>query len=84
MAIKSTYWGYLGPTIRGVVQHAAVYGGDYAQVCEQLQYAIDKYPRIKNLIVPEATLPTDRFKIRTPGNLLYDQNRKLIAELNGK
>lgn len=72
---------YLGPTIRGLVQNGTIYEGDAAAVKARLAPAIERYPRIGELIVTGETLAQDRIKIRTKGNYLYEVNRKFIAEL---
>ena len=75
---------YLGPSIRGVIQTATIYTGTRAEVEEFLAGPIERYPRIKRLLVPGETLPEDRTKVRTPGNGLYAAYVKLVSELNNK
>jgi hypothetical protein len=38
---------------------------------------IAQYPLIASLVVSDETLPTDRIKVKTPGNLLYVNYHKL-------
>ena len=75
------FYAYIGPSIRGVIQRNTLYTGTRAESEESLSAQIAKYPRIKALIVGGSTLATDRANIKTPGNYLYDQNRRFIAEL---
>ena len=82
--IPVTFCMYLGPTIRGVIQHASIYAGTVEDAAKELDMQIKKYPRIKALLIPEATLPEDRVKIKTPGNYLFEQNRLFIKELMNK
>ena len=72
---------YLGPNIRGVIQNATVFTGTRAEVEEFLAGPIERYPRIKRLLVSGDTLPEDRVKVKTPGNGLYNAYEKLLAEL---
>ena len=72
---------YLGPSIRGVIQTATIYEGTRAEVEEFLAGPIERYPRIKRLLVSGETLPEDRVKVKTPGNGLYAAYMKLVDEL---
>ena len=72
---------YLGPSIRGVVQKGTIYPGDRAEVEQCLEREIQKYPRIRNLLVSEATFVTDRIQVKTPGTRLYNEYKKLVAEV---
>ena len=75
---------YLGPSIRGVIQTATIFEGSRAEVEEFLAGPIERYPRIKRLLVPGDTLAEDRIKVKTPGNGLYVAYMKLADELNNK
>ena len=72
---------YLGPSIRGVIQTATIYEGTRAEVEEFLAGPIERYPKIKRLLVSGETLAEDRIKVKTPGNGLYAAYMKLVAEL---
>jgi len=78
---SETFCAYLGPNIRGLMQNGTIYDGDRDHVLELLADAIKKYPRIAKLIVPGETLAEDRVKLKTKGNMLYEENRRLTAEL---
>ena len=78
---KSTFFVYLGPSIRGVIQKATIFEGTRSEVEAFLASAIEKYPRINNLLVSGDTLPQDRSKVNTPGNYLYEEYRRLVSEL---
>lgn len=75
---------YLGPSIRGVIQTATIFTGTREEVEEFLAGPIERYPRIKRLLVSGETLPEDRVKVKTPGNGLYAAYVKLVSELNNK
>ena len=75
---------YLGPSIRGVIQTATIFTGTREEVEETLAGPIERYPRIKRLLVSGETLPEDRVKVKTPGNGLYAAYVKLVSELNNK
>ncbi len=72
---------YLGPSIRGVIQTATIYEGTRAEVEEFLAGPIERYPKIKRLLVSGETLAEDRIKVKTPGNGLYAAYMKIVAEL---
>lgn len=75
---------YLGPSIRGVIQTATIFEGSRVEVEEFLAGPIERYPRIKRLLISGDTLAEDRIKVKTPGNGLYVAYTKLEAELKNK
>lgn len=70
---------YIGPSILGVIQSGAVFRGNKADAVASLPVAAQDYPLIPSLIVSDKTLPVDRLKVKTPGNLLYENYRKLFV-----
>lgn len=72
---------YIGPSIRGVIQRGTIYPGTRQEVIAVLDSAIQKYPRIRNLIVSGDTLAADRISVKTPGTRLYTEYRRLVAEV---
>lgn len=70
---------YLGPTIIGVVQNGTIYQGSKKTVLKELADAIETYPLIASLVISDKTLSEDRVKIKTPGNALYANYRKLAS-----
>ena len=68
---------YLGPTMMGVIQRGTIYRGGRKEVLDSLAPVIDQHPLIASLVVSDETLPTDRIKVKTPGNLLYVNYHKL-------
>lgn len=83
--VKETgFFVYLGPSIRGVIQTATIYEGTKAEVEEFLAGPIERYPRIKRLLVSGETIAEDRIKVKTPGNGLYVSYMKLADELKNK
>ena len=75
---------YLGPSIRGIIQTASIYTGTRAEAEQFLAGAIEKFPRIKQLLISDKTLPEDRAKVKTPGNYLNEVYRKLVADVKKK
>ena len=73
---------YLGPSITGVIQNGTVYCGTKAKVLTKLETVIKKYPLVSSLIVPDKTLSEDRIKVKTPGNILYVNYKKLMSGMN--
>lgn len=72
---------YIGPSIRGVIQKGTIYPGTRADVEAFLESAIQKYPRIKTLIVSGETLAADRISVNTPGTRLSTEYARLAAEV---
>lgn len=72
---------YIGPTIRGVIQHGTIYEGSKRDALKSpaLCRAVDTYPEIANMLVPGDALAEARKKINTPGSLLYVRYRELAA-----
>lgn len=74
---------YIGPSILGVIQHGHIYDGPRAEVLKALAPIIEERPLIAPLVVDGATLSEDRIKVKTPGNLLFVNYKKLAAgEIN--
>ena len=63
---------YLGPTMMGVIQRGTIYRGGRKEVLDSLAPVIEQ-----SLVVSYETLPADRIKVKTPGNLLYVNYHKL-------
>lgn len=70
---------YLGPSIRGVIQSGTVYPMAKEQAVIKLSSAVEKYPLVAQLIVPDDTLAEDRIKVKTDGNLLNVLYKKLAS-----
>lgn len=81
---NGAFFMYLGPSIRGKIQANSLYQGSRAEVEQLLASAIEAHPRIKTLLVSGDTLAVDRVKVKTPGNYLYEEYRKFVAELKNK
>lgn len=70
---------YIGPTILGVIQSGTIYPGSRDAAIAAIAPAVEKYPLISSLMVDGKTLPADRIKVKTPGNLLFLNYKKLAA-----
>lgn len=70
---------YLGPTMMGVIQRGTIYRGSREDVLASLSKVIEQHPLIASLVVSADTLPADRIKVKTPGNLLYVNYHKLAS-----
>lgn len=70
---------YIGPNITGVIQSGTVYPGTREQALKTIAAAVEARPLIASLVVDGLTHPTDRIKVKTPGNLLYVNYRKLAS-----
>ena len=71
---------YLGPTITGVIQSGTIYRGEKEKVLTELKSVVEKYPLVKTLIVTDKTLSEDRIKVKTPGNILYVNYKKMSGK----
>lgn len=78
-AESSSFCVYIGPSILGVIQSGTVFRGTKTEVIASLSEAVSDYPLIPSLIVSDKTLPVDRLKVKTPGNLLFENYHKLTA-----
>lgn len=70
---------YIGPSIQGVIQSGTVYRGGKAAVLKELAPALERHPLIASLVVTSDTLPVDRIKVKTAGNLLNVNYKKLAS-----
>ena len=76
----SGFYIYIGPNIKKHIQTGTVYRGTRAQALKQAAEAIEAYPPVKALIVSGDALPEARIKVKTPGNALYANYRKLAGK----
>ena len=75
--IEKTYI-YIGPSIRGVIQHASIYCGTKSDVIKKLGAQIKAYPEIATLIVEDVELAGARAKLKEGGNALSIAYKALI------
>lgn len=74
---------YLGPGIPGVIQSGHIYDGSRAEALKSIAHITKERPLVAALVVDGATLSEDRIKVKTPGNLLFVNYKKLAAgEIN--
>lgn len=78
---KEGFCVYLGPSIRGVVNHGKIFQGGIEDAKEEIWDGIQKYPLIETLIVTGDYLPEARTKVKTPGNALYAKYVELARAL---
>jgi len=76
----SSFYIYIGPNIKGLIQTGDIYRGDWENACRVAGAAIEKQPLVKSLIVSGDALPEARVKVRTPGNVLYANYKKLAGK----
>lgn len=72
------FYCYIGPSIPGLIQAGKIFRGTRDDALAAAAGAIKAQPLVKTLIVSGDTLPVDRLKVKTPGNALY-VNYKRIA-----
>lgn len=71
---------YLGPSIRGAIQHGAILNGTRDEALASIAPVVEKYRLAASLVVTDETIAEDRVKVKTPGNLLYVNYRKLSGK----
>ena len=76
---QSGFWIYIGPNIKGLIQTGTIFRGDRENALRTAA-AIERYPLVKTLIVSGDALPSARLKVKTPGNALYANYRKLAGK----
>ena len=76
----SGFYIYIGPNIKKHIQTGTVYRGTRAQALKQAAEAIEAYPPVTALIVSGDALPEARIKVKTPGNALYANYKKLAGK----
>lgn len=75
----SGFYMYIGPTLKGLIRSGTIYRGDKAHALEEARRAIEAQPLVKTLIVTGDYLPEARLKVKTPGNALYVNYRKIAG-----
>ena len=76
----SGFYIYIGPNIKKHIQTGTIYRGTRANALKQAAEAIEAHPLVKTLIVSGAALPAARIKVKTPGNTLYANYKKLVGK----
>lgn len=76
-ANTSGFYIYIGPNIKGLIQTGSIFRGDREHAHQMAAAAIEKYPKVKTLIVAGDALPEARLKVKTPGNVLYANYNEL-------
>lgn len=75
----SGFFVYIGPTLRGVIEHGRVFFGSREDADRAAARACAHEPLIRQLIVPGETLAEDRLKVKTPGTALYEFNKRVAG-----
>jgi len=76
----SGFYIYIGPNIKKHIQTGTIYKGTRAHALKQAAAAIEAHPLVKTLIVSGDALPEARIKVKTPGNALYANYKKLAGK----
>ena len=71
---------YIGPSIPGLIQHGDIYIGSRKKALAAASAAIEKYPKIKTLIISGEKLPEARLKVKKPGNALYKNYQRILGK----
>ena len=68
----SGIWCYIGPNLRGLINHNKIFRGTRAEVLKQAERVLEAYPEAQRLIVAGENLTRDRERAGTPGNAIYE------------
>jgi hypothetical protein len=72
---------YIGPSVpRGKLMKNAIFTGTREEIEKYLADVLEKYPKIKNLIVPVEELAESREKVSKPGNAINRYYVELASE----
>lgn len=77
VAAKDGVYVYIGPSIKGVIQHGSIYRGTRESVLSSLTFATEKHPKIARLIVADCDIVSAKQKITVGGNSLSNAFREL-------
>ncbi len=77
---ESGFYIYIGPNIKKYIQTGTIYRGTRANALKQAAAAIEAHPLVRTLIVSGDALPEARIKVKTPGNALYANYKKLAGK----
>lgn len=75
----SGFYCYIGPNLAGLLQHGAIFRGSREDALQAAANAVQQYPVVKTLIVSGDALPDARVQVKTPGNALYVNARRLAG-----
>lgn len=73
---------YLGPTIKGVINNAAIFRGTRANILTRLSDVIEKYPKVERLLIADTDVVEARKKISTGINSLSTAYKALMVGNN--
>lgn len=76
----SGFYIYIGPNLKKLIQTGTIYRGTRRNALDKAALAIAAKPLVKTLIVSGDALPEARLKVKTPGNVLYDNYQKLAGK----
>lgn len=79
-ANASGFYCYIGPNLKNLIQTGTICRGTREEALNKAAEAIAQYPLVKTLIVSGDALPSARIKVKTPGNVLYANYRKLAGK----
>lgn len=74
------FYCYIGPNLKHLIQTGTIFRGSRAEALEQAAAAIQANPLVKTMIVSGDALARARVQVRTPGNVLYANYKKLAGK----
>lgn len=74
------FYCYIGPNLKKLIQTGTIFRGTREEALAKAAAAIEAQPLVKTMIVSGDALPSARIKVKTPGNVLYANYRKLAGK----
>ncbi len=71
---------YVGPSISGTIQNGSIYFGTRKQVLDKLANALEKYPKIKHLVVLDTAIIETKAKIKAGNNTAANAYKALASQ----
>lgn len=71
---------YVGPTLpRGQLKANVIFNGTRTAIEGELAEVLEKFPPVRNLLVPVSNLATAKAKVKTSGNILHEWYTQVVA-----
>lgn len=84
MAGMNVFYAYIGPTIRGLIQGGTIFAGSRADVAAAIARVKAADALAASLIIKSDRLSEARQKVKTPGNLYYENYHKILRRGKNK
>lgn len=79
---KKGFCVYIGPSVKGYVQHCTIFAGGKTEALAALSRFIEKYPAARDLIVDHEAFPKARLLVKEDGNAVNEAYKRLVRQLS--